>query len=67
MAIFERNARQNPDAWFIGVGLARGHSAMGEFDKAVANMQQALEKAPEGQKAYIQGLVDRLASQDDIN
>jgi len=67
LAVFQRNAEQNSDAWFVGVGLARGYSALGEYDKAAESMKIALEKAPENQKAYIQGLVDRLESQEDIN
>jgi Flp pilus assembly protein TadD len=67
MAVFQRNAEQNPEAWFIGVGLARGHSALADFGQAAEHMRTALEKAPEDQKAYIQGLVDRLESGEDIN
>ena len=67
MAVFERNAEQNPDAWFIGFGLARGYSAKGDFDKAVANMKLSLAEAPEGQKAYVQGMLDRLEKHEDIN
>ncbi len=67
MEVFERNAEQNPDAWFIGFGLARGYSAMGEFDQAVKSMRASLDAAPEGQKAYVQGMIDRLEKGQDIN
>ena len=67
MSVFQRNAKQNPDAWFIGFGLARGYSAMGQFDKAAENMKASLEVAPEGQKAYVQGMIDRLEKSEDIN
>lgn len=67
LEVFERNVKQNPDAWFVELGMARGYSALGEFDKAVASMEVALGKAPEGQKAYVQSLVDRLKSKEDIN
>ena len=65
--VFERNAEQNPDAWFTGFGLARGYSAKGDFDKAVENMKLALAKAPDGQKTYVQGMLDRLEKSEDIN
>ena len=60
LEIFKRNATQHADAWFVEVGLARGYSALGNFEEAVKNMKIAKERAPEGQKAYIQGLVDQL-------
>ena len=41
--------------------------ALGQFDQAVAAMKIALEKAPEAQKAYVQGLVERLEKKEDIN
>ncbi len=66
VAIFERNVTQNPDAWFVQVGLARGYAAMGKWDDAVRSMKIAHGKAPEAQKAYIQGLVDQLAKQENI-
>ncbi len=66
LAIFERNVRQNPDAWFVEVGLARGYAALGRWDDAVESMKIAHGKAPEAQKAYIQGLVDRLERQESI-
>ena len=67
MNVFERNAKQNPDAWFIGFGLARGYSAMGEYDKAAEQMRMSLAAAPEGQKAYVQGMLERLERGEDIN
>lgn len=67
LEIFQRNAEQNPGAWFIGVGLARGYSALGRFDEAAAGMKDAMEKAPENQQQYLQGLLDQLESGEDIN
>jgi hypothetical protein len=67
LEVFARNVKQNPDAWFVELGLARGYSALGDFDKAVANMEIALGKAPEAQKAYVQSLVERLKNKEDIN
>ena len=67
LAVFERNVRENPDTWFVELGLARGLSALGRFEEAAAQMKISLEKAPDNQKAYVQGLVDRLEAGEDIN
>lgn len=67
LEVFKRNGEQNPDAWFIGVGLARGHSALGQFTEAAAGMRMAIGKAPETQQAYLQGLLDQLEAGTDIN
>ncbi len=67
LAIFERNVEQSPEVWFVELGLARGYSALGRFDQAVASMKISLAKAPEGQQAYVQSLVDRLQKREDIN
>ncbi len=66
MKVFQDNAERNPDAWFIGVGLARGHAAFGRFEEAAQQMRVALEAAPENQKTYIQGLVEQLERGENI-
>ena len=65
--IFQRNAKQNPSTWFVHAGLARGLSAQGKYKDAAGEMREALRNAPDSQKTYIQGLVDRLDSGKDIN
>ena len=65
--IFEMNVERNPDTWFVELGLARGLSAKGEYARAAAEMKKSLAKAPDGQKAYVQGLVDQLSAGKDIN
>ncbi len=67
LAVFERNVKQNPEAWFVELGLARGYSALGRFDEAVANMKISLAKAPADQKAYVRSLIERLEKKEDIN
>ncbi len=67
VAAFQKNVDKHPETWFVELGLARGYSALGEFDKAVENMKISLEKAPDPQKQYVQGLVDQLAKKVDIN
>ena len=65
--IFQRNAKQNPTVWFVYVGLARAQSAAGNYKDATKNAKEALARAPEQQKKYLQGLVDKLESGRDIN
>jgi hypothetical protein len=50
MAIFEMNAKNHPDLWFVYAGLARGYEGLGDLPNAVAQMKIALSKAPEGSK-----------------
>ena len=65
--IFETNAKKNPTVWFVYMGLARGQSAQGRFPEAAKNAKEALSRAPDAQKKYLQGLVDKLESRKDIN
>lgn len=65
--IFQANAQKNPSVWFVYAGLARAQSASGNFKDAAKNMKEAQTRAPEQQKAYLQGLLDRLEKGQDIN
>ncbi len=67
LEVFQRNVEQNSNAWFVELGLARGLSALGRFEEAAEQMKIAVGKAPDNQKAYVQGLVDRLEKGEDIN
>ena len=67
VAVFEKNAKQNPNTWFVHAGLARGLSAQGNYKEAAKKMKEALSRAPDSQKNYIQGLVTKLESGKDIN
>ena len=53
--------------WFTHTGLARIYSSQGKFDDAAKEMKVALQGAPDGQKSYVDGLVKRLESRQDIN
>jgi len=66
-AIFRDNAKKHPDMWFTHTGLARVYSGQGKFDDAAKEMKVAMEKAPDNQKAYLDGLVRKLESKQDIN
>ncbi len=67
LVAFKKNVEKNPETWFVELGLARGYSALGDFDNAVKNMKLAVDKAPEAQKQYVQGLVEQLEKKVDIN
>jgi tetratricopeptide (TPR) repeat protein len=66
-AIFRDNAKKHPEMWFTHTGLARMYSGQGKFEDATKEMKVALEKAPDNQKTYLDGLVRRLESKQDIN
>ena len=66
-AIFRENARKHPEEWFVHSGLARIYSSQGKFDDAVKEMNVALAGAPDGQKSYVESLVKKLQSKQDIN
>jgi len=66
-AIFRDNAKKHPEMWFVHSGLARIYSSQGKFDDAAKEMKVALDKAPDNQKSYVDGLVKKLESKQDIN
>jgi hypothetical protein len=65
--IFRENAKKHPDQWFVHSGLARIYCSQGKFDDAAKEMKVALASAPDNQKSYVDGLVKRLESKQDIN
>jgi tetratricopeptide (TPR) repeat protein len=66
-AIFRENAKKHPDQWFVHSGLARMYCSQGKFDDAAKEMKVALAGAPDNQKSYVDGLVKKLESKQDIN
>ena len=66
-AIFRENAKKHPDQWFVHSGLARMYCAQAKFDDAAKEMKLALAGAPENQKNYVEGLVKKLETKQDIN
>jgi hypothetical protein len=66
-AIYRENAKKNPDAWIVHMGLGRMYSAQGDYANAAKEMRVALAGAPEPNKAFLQNFVKRLDSKDDIN
>jgi len=47
LAVFELNAKRNPGAWPVDVGLMRGYAAVGKPKEALKHAKLALEKAPD--------------------
>jgi tetratricopeptide (TPR) repeat protein len=66
-AIFRENYKKYPDQWFVHTGMARVYTAQGDFDNAVKEMKVALASAPDQAKSFVESLVKRLESKDDIN
>jgi hypothetical protein len=67
-AIFRANAQKNPNAWVVHTGMARVYCGSGDFDNAVKEMKLAVDGATDKQqKTYLEGLVRRLESKEDIN
>jgi tetratricopeptide (TPR) repeat protein len=66
-AIFRENAKKHPDMWFVHSGLARIYCSEGKFDEAAKEMKIALASAPDNQKVYVDGLVKKLESKQNIN
>src|ERR1700689_545850 len=65
--IFRDNAQKHPDQWFVHSGLARIYCSQGKYDDAAKEMKLALAGAPDNQKTYVDGLVKKLESKQDIN
>src|SRR6266480_2705781 len=68
MEIFKEVAKRFPQGVYGYLAQARIKYAAGDFDGTLNDAKQAQAAAPsEGQKQAIQGLVDRLQAQQDIN
>jgi len=68
MKIFKMNMEKNGDVWPVNVGLARGYSALGQYDKAIKHAKVAHERAPN--KLNKDGLaqsIEQLKRGEDIN
>jgi Flp pilus assembly protein TadD len=66
--VWEKNAEMHPGEWPVEVGLMRGHSAMGDYDQAVAHGRKALEQAPDDlNRQNLESLIPRLEAGEDIN
>jgi len=68
LRIFELNAKRNPNAWPVHVGLARGYSAAGRYKDALKHAKLALAQAPdEGNKRVLEEGIQKLEAGKDMN
>lgn len=68
LKIFEINAELNPDTWPVNVGMARGLSALGKYDEAVAYAEAAHNNAPSDfSRSNVENLLKTLKEGKDIN
>jgi len=56
-----------PDHWLSTHGLARVYSAKGDYKKALKYEQEAVIKAPEGSKVFLNGYIKLLEEGKDFN
>jgi len=68
LKIFKLNLEKSGDIWPVNVGLARGYSAVGQYDAALKHAKIAYERAPD--KLNKDGLaqsIEKLKKGEDIN
>ncbi len=68
LKIFKLNLEKSGDIWPVNVGLARGYSAVGQYDNALKHAKIAYERAPN--KLNKDGLaksIEQLKKGEDIN
>lgn len=62
LAIFEKNYQKHGETWPTHVGLARGYSANGQIEKALAHAKLALAQAPDDlNKKSVESMVKTLS------
>jgi tetratricopeptide (TPR) repeat protein len=68
LEVFQTNAKQNKNTWPVDLGLARGYSAVGQFDKALKHLKIAEGRAPDlPNKNAIAANIEKLEKGEDIN
>jgi Flp pilus assembly protein TadD len=68
LAAFQKNAQRFGDAWPVHVGLARGHSAVGDYKAALKHAEIALKQAPDDlNKKSLADAIVRLKQGQDMN
>jgi tetratricopeptide (TPR) repeat protein len=66
-AVFQINIKKRPNEWYTHGEIARMASAKGDFATATKEMKLAKVAAPDIAKNQIQGLIDRLEKNQDVN
>jgi Flp pilus assembly protein TadD len=68
MEVFKTNAKKNKGQWPVDFGLARAHSAMGNYKTALKHLKIAATRAPDQpNKDAIAGFLEKLKKGEDIN
>ena len=68
MEVFKTNAKKNKGQWPVDFGLARAHSAMGNYKTALKHLKIAATRAPDQlNKDAIAGYLEKLKNGEDIN
>jgi len=68
MEVFKTNAKKNKGQWPVDFGLARVHSAMGNYKTALKHLKIAATRAPDQlNKDAIAGYLEKLKNGEDIN
>jgi predicted negative regulator of RcsB-dependent stress response len=68
LEVFKMNAEKNKNTWPVDVGLARGYSAVGDYNKALKHLKIALTRVPDAaNKAAIETNLAKLEKGEDIN
>jgi hypothetical protein len=67
-AAFKANYDKYPQEYTTNIGMARAHSALGEYKKASVFLKFALPKAPDdANKIRVEAMIKQLESNTDIN
>jgi Flp pilus assembly protein TadD len=68
LAVFEKNQKRFGDQWPVHVGLARGHSAMGDYKTALRHAEIAVKQAPDPlNKKSLEEAILKLKGGKDMN
>ena len=67
LEVFKEANKKWPDHWLAPHGLARGYSALGEYNKALKYEKTAYRKAPDGSKQFLEGYLKTLEGGKDFN
>lgn len=68
MKVFQYNAERNGDAWPVHVGLARGYSALGDYQKALEHARKALPQAPDPlNRKGLEAMIEALSKGQPVN
>ena len=65
--LFPMVPKRDANSWVSHLALARLSSNTGDFTAAAKEMTQAINRAPEANKPFLQPLLKRLEAKDDIN